>query len=234
MNRVLAPTLPGMTRAEALVAFVEQLIGTRGLLPGDLIGTKTDIRESVGVAKATMNEAVRLLEARGAVIARPGPGGGLFVAPQDPIVRLGHSLLAVRGEPVSTADAVVVRELLESRILVDAARHRTEDDIRAVTEQSRALSSSVDSPERFLHEVWELHRTIARITPNHILSETYLSMLNFIESETRAIRGDAGTAAHRQYKRGRLRLHQRIVQAIAAGDVDAIATLAAEHRLGSG
>jgi DNA-binding FadR family transcriptional regulator len=220
-----------MTRAEALVAHVEHQIQARGLLPGDLIGTKTEIRESVGVAKATMNEAVRLLEARGVAVARPGPGGGLLVAPQDPIVRLGHSLLTVRSEPISTADAVVVRDLLEPRVLVDAARHRTEVDIRALTEQSRGLSSSVDSPERFLPAVWELHRTIARITPNRILGETYLSMLNFIESETRAVGGDAGAAAHRQYKRGRLRLHQRIVRAIVAGDADATAALAAEHAL---
>ncbi|MGH3278074.1 MAG: FadR/GntR family transcriptional regulator [Trebonia sp.] len=231
---MLAPTLPGMTRAEAVAGFVEQLIQTRRLLPGDLIGTKTEIRESVGVAKATMNEAVRLLEARGVLVARPGPGGGLFVAPQDPIVRLGHSLLTVRSEPVSTADAVVVRELLEPTILTDAARHRSEDDIRSLNEQSRALNSSVDSPEEFLRGVWELHRTIARITPNRILSETYLSMLNFIESATRAVSGDAGTAAHRQYKHGRLLLHQRIVRTIIAGDPAATAALAAEHTLGSG
>jgi hypothetical protein len=47
MNWMLAPALPGMTRAEAVVGFVEQLIKTRRLLPGDLIGTKSEIRESV-------------------------------------------------------------------------------------------------------------------------------------------------------------------------------------------
>lgn len=44
------------------VAHIEHQIQSRGLRPGDLIGTKTEIRESVGVAKATMNEAVRLLD----------------------------------------------------------------------------------------------------------------------------------------------------------------------------
>jgi len=234
MSPLVSVSLPGLTRAEALVDHVQQLILDRGLQPGELIGTKAEVRESVNVARATMNEAVRLLEAKGIVTARPGPGGGLFVAPHDPMVRLGQSLLTVRAAPVSVADAVIVRELLDTRIILDATRHRTADDIVELTECNNALAGVVDDPDAFLHAVWELHRAIARITPNRILRETYLSMLNYIEAETAAVGSDAGAAAHRKYKRSRLRLHQRITRAIVAGDEDAAAAVAAEHALTAG
>ncbi|WP_037841407.1 FadR/GntR family transcriptional regulator [Streptomyces sp. NRRL F-5126] len=223
--------LTGMTRAEAVGRHVRRVIAERGLRPGALIGTKTSIRESVGVAKATMNEAVRLLESQGVVVARPGPGGGLFVARHDPVVKLGQSLLTVGGAPVTVADAVVVRELLEPRIIVDAARCRTQDDIAVITSRSAALAEVVDDPDAFVHAVWELHRALARTSPNRILRETYLSMLQFIDAETVGVSSAEEEAGHRRYKRGRLRLHQHIAEAVVAGDVSRAADLAREHSL---
>jgi DNA-binding FadR family transcriptional regulator len=223
--------LEGMTRAEAVGQHLRRVIAERGLQPGDLIGTKTSIRESVGVAKATMNEAVRLLESQGVVSVRPGPGGGLFVARHDPVVRLGQSLLRIGAEPVSVADAVVVRELLEPRIITDAAQHRTETDIVAINAQAAGLAFVVDDPDAFLRAVWELHRTFARISPNRILREAYLSMLAFIDSETVDVGPAEKQADHRRFKRSRLRLHQQIAKAIVAGDLQAAEALAREHAL---
>jgi DNA-binding FadR family transcriptional regulator len=39
---------------------------------GERLGTKDDLRKRFGVAVATVNEAVRLLETRGLIEARPG------------------------------------------------------------------------------------------------------------------------------------------------------------------
>ena len=47
---------------------------------GERLGTKDDLRKRFGVAVATVNEAVRLLETRGLIEAQPGPGGGVFVS----------------------------------------------------------------------------------------------------------------------------------------------------------
>src|ERR671927_349812 len=74
---MLASRVP---RAEAVARDLEaEILGGR-LTPGDRVGTKDDLRQRFGVAVATVNEAVRLLETRGLIEARPGPGGGVFVA----------------------------------------------------------------------------------------------------------------------------------------------------------
>src|SRR5207248_2246984 len=83
-----------------------------GLCPGDHLGSRGDLRGETGVARATVNEAIRLLQERRRIVLRPGPGGGLFVAPADPVVRLGRTLLTVLGEPLAVAGAIEVREQL--------------------------------------------------------------------------------------------------------------------------
>ncbi len=66
--------------------------------PGDRLGSKEELRQLCGVSVGTFNEAIRLLQARGLVSIRPGPGGGLFATEQSPMVRLGNSVLALDAE----------------------------------------------------------------------------------------------------------------------------------------
>src|ERR1700691_4392461 len=91
------------SRAEDVVVYVEGAIDERGLRPGDHIGTRADLRDETGVARATINEAIRLLQERQRIVLRPGPGGGLFVAATDPVVRLRRTPLTVDCEPLGVA-----------------------------------------------------------------------------------------------------------------------------------
>ncbi|WUX26907.1 GntR family transcriptional regulator [Streptomyces sp. NBC_01438] len=42
------------------------------------------MRNQCGVSVGTFNEALRLLQSRGLVTVKPGPGGGLFSGEQSP------------------------------------------------------------------------------------------------------------------------------------------------------
>ena len=58
---------------------------------GERLATKDDLRKRFRVAVATVNEAMRRLETRGLIEARPGPGGGVFVArPAGAAVEQAH------------------------------------------------------------------------------------------------------------------------------------------------
>ncbi|MCZ9339711.1 FCD domain-containing protein, partial [Streptomyces sp. TRM76130] len=124
-------------------------------------------RAETGYAYSTVSEAVRLLRDRGVLEIRPGRGGGLFVADRGPVVRLRHTLLEVRDEPATVADAIELRDHLEVLIDVGAARCRTEDDVvdlRARLEHMRAAADW----DGFLRANWALHERIARISPNRM------------------------------------------------------------------
>ena len=78
------------------------------------------------------NEALRLLQARGLVTVRPGPGGGLFACEPAPTVRLGNLMLALDSDQASVADAVRIRNTLDAMVVEDAVGHATAADIAAL------------------------------------------------------------------------------------------------------
>jgi DNA-binding FadR family transcriptional regulator len=219
----------GRTRADTLVAYVEQLIEQRGLGPGDRIATKEDLREQTTAARATINEAVRLLQNRGRVTIRPGPGGGLFVAPTSPLVRFGQTLLAVSGhaQVVPVADAIVVRDALEPLVAREAAQYRKPVDVfelRAALQEM--ASAAADDSQRFLRANWALHTRIGVIVKNGVLQAIYLALTRYIEEQATSAEMPLRVAAHLEHMLG---LHQALVDAIAQGEPERAVQVAESH-----
>lgn len=214
------------TRAEDLVAYVEEAIEQRGLRPGDHIGTRAGLRADTGVARATVNEAIRLLQERQRIVVRPGPGGGLFVAQTDPVVRLGRTLLTVHGEPLAVAGAIEVREQLEPLVAVHAAKHRTAKDGRELKSLITVMEGSLDDVAEFVSLNWKLHTRIAAISPNAVLRGTYVGLYEFV-NQVSLVNPQPRDAA---YLAQRLKVHSELVAAILAGDVAAAQQAAEAHR----
>jgi len=198
---------------------------------GSRIGSKDELRGTVGVSMGTLNEALRLLVNRGVITVRPGPGGGVFVNAPAPFVRLGNLMFALSSSNNSgIQDVVRVRDALEPQVIMDAALHRTSDDIRELrkltkvaSEQSRREDNRLD-PQFF----WALHRRIAMISPNTLLRGLYLGLIDFIEMRTGPMQPKQGDV---DYVATRIDLHRQIVDAIEARDITAAKELADRHAL---
>jgi DNA-binding FadR family transcriptional regulator len=214
------------TRAEELVFYVEDSIEKRGLRPGDHIGTRADLREQTGVARATVNEAIRLLQERRRIVLRPGPGGGLFVAATDPVVRLGRTLLTVHGEPAAVAEAIEVREQLEPLVAAHAAQYRTAKDGRELKSLITAMRKNLDDVTQFVSVNWDLHVRIAAISPNSVLRGTYVGLYEFVNHVSLVNPQPRDS----DYLEQRLTVHADLVEAILAGDVAAARQAAEAHR----
>lgn len=222
--------LPRLSLAETVAKRIEARIAEDTLPNGHRLGTRDSLRREFDVAAATLNEAVRLLTARGTVSVRPGVKGGIFVATPPPLVRLGRKMLELSGDSVPVSDCLVMRDALEPLLAREAMRHRTEADIADLRRLAGEMAAAADADGGvgYLAANWALHRRIAEITPNKVLQHTYVSLLEFVENRLRGVtpvepatRSVDGPAVHRE-----------LVEAIAGDDPERLdAAVEAHSRL---
>ncbi|MFC2967418.1 FadR/GntR family transcriptional regulator [Acidimangrovimonas pyrenivorans] len=67
------------SRPAQVAEAIKRLVVEQHLKPGDRLPSEAELIERFGMAKSTIREATRLLEAQGLVKTRTGPGGGSFV-----------------------------------------------------------------------------------------------------------------------------------------------------------
>lgn len=213
-----------MSRAEALARRIEEHIRDNALPEGARLGTKGDLRREFGVAVGTVNEALRVLETRGLIEARPGPGGGVFVATPSPHLRLSHLILGFREGAMSIGHCLAVRNALEPLVAEEARRFRTDEDIAELRAILAQMTESLDAPDRFLRANWALHRRMVDISPNAVLRAVYVALMDFIEAGVKDVTPD-------EVFRGRanLRVHEALIEAIASGDAASVARAVRRH-----
>jgi DNA-binding FadR family transcriptional regulator len=199
------------SRAELVARELErEILGE--LETGERLGTKEDLKKRFGVAVATVNEAVRLLETRGLVEARPGPGGGIFVSQPATRVALSHTVLGFNSSSTTYEECLEVRDALEPLIDLHAARHHRTADINALNKILDEMARCVDDPAGFFHANWMLHRRIARLCRNAPLRSIYLTLIDFLQEsiDHAAFAGFEGDAM--------LEVHRDLIAAIDEGE----------------
>ena len=169
-----------VSRAELVARELEREIAD-GLNAGHRLGTKDDLRRRFRVAVATLNEAMRLLEMRGLIEARPGPGCGVFVARPAARIAMSHVVFGFRTGTTSYEECLELRDALEPLVDSHAARYHRTRDIRELKRILRSMEASVNDSAAFIKCNWALHRRIAEICRNGPLRHMYLALIDFLE-----------------------------------------------------
>ena len=212
-----------MSRAELVARELErEIVDQRE--PGQRLGTKDDLRRRFGVAVATVNEAVRLLEMRGLVEARPGPGGGVFVSRPSARIAMAHIVLGFKSGSTSYEECLEVRDALEPLIDSHAARYHKASDIRDMKRVVKAMEAAENDPAAFFKANWALHRRIAELCRNAPLQSMYTALLDFLEFSI-----DRAEFAHFNGK-GMVAVHRDLVSAIDAGEGPQLDAAIAAHQ----
>jgi DNA-binding FadR family transcriptional regulator len=210
-----------VSRAEVVARELERMIDENHE-QGQRVGTKEELRDLFGVAVATMNEAIRLLEARGIVETRPGPGGGVFVGGAATRLAFSHLVLGFSSGGLAYAESLEIRDALEPVICMHAARHHRAADIRALKRTLKGMSG--EDPAQYFKTNWALHRQIASLCRNAPLRSIYLAVLDFLENSVDHAEIGAFDFA------GFLRVHTELVEAIDGGDSKRLERAVARHR----
>lgn len=215
--------------ADNVVDQIEAEISEHQLAPGHRIGTKQDLCEQFGIAPATLGEAMRVLRARGVIEVRPGPGGGIFVADQSPLLRLAHSVRQLRERGATVNDVVGVLNALDDAVIRDAAAHRTKSDLKELDALMDELAAVWSDPTEGLHCNWQLHRRIAQISPNEILRTFYVNLVDYIEGEARG-ETNLDVPGFSPSSDERLHIHYDLVAAIRSQEEKDLTSAILRHR----
>jgi DNA-binding FadR family transcriptional regulator len=216
------------SRAEAAAQAVEQRIAASGLAPGTRLGTRSELGELLAVAPSTVSETIKLLEARGRVVTRTGPGGGVFVAEPGVGLRLARSMMQVSGSEVEVAYALEVRDVLDPAVIVSAAEAaHPPGELGGMHRAMQALREATDTAE-FYRRNLEFHAEVADLCLNPILRTIYRGVLEVVQAtdpKLAVLPGQNATKLRAQ----RTKVHQEVADAIANGDTAAARTAAIAH-----
>ena len=205
-----------------LAASMLALIADRKLSSGDPFESVRSLAERFKVAVPTIREALRRLEATGAVELRHG--SGVYVGSH-----IGRLVLANPLAPTPSGDRLV--ELLQARALIEppvaalAASARTDaalEKLEQLLAEAAELIASGDHA-RLAEVNMGFHRTLAQASGNATLAEVVesVTVVNVREQlEILHIHGD---------READLDEHRAILEAVRSGDAGLAELLTREH-----
>lgn len=214
-----------VSRAEQLARAIEAEIRDQALPTGYRVGTKEELRARFRVALATVSEAVKLLEARGIAEARPGPGGGVFVAGNATRAFRRMAVLGFDGSDVTGAESAEVRDALEPLVYRHAARYRRSADIRGLQQIIARMEAHVADPAAYASDNAEFHQRVVALSPNSSLRSVYLTLSDWCDYTSQ------GQDAPLEVNPESIEVHRRLLGAIAAGDGPDLDQAVEAHRV---
>ena len=210
--------------AESVAREILHDIADRKLPPGAKLPSEAEMAETLNVARASLREALRILEIHGLITIRPGPGGGPMVA-------------AISSEDVGRtltfflqASGTTFREVMQARLILEPimARQAAERGdaevqaaLRAGIERSRQVLD--EGSDQYLDVATGFHSLVSGASGNGVLDLLTRSLKDIYVARVRSV------VYEPQEREKLLHDHEVVADAIISGDGDRAEKLMREH-----
>ena len=151
--------------SDNIIAQIRDSILSGLLKPGDRLASEKELIEQFGVSKATMREALRVLEVMGLIEIRKGIAGGAFVAEVDMRTTIHSIINFLHFHAISIYEITMLRYIIEPTMAQMAAVRMTDRDEENLRE---ILGETVRPGESELSKEIGFHRYLARMAGNTI------------------------------------------------------------------
>jgi GntR family transcriptional repressor for pyruvate dehydrogenase complex len=194
--------------------------------PGARLSNEIVLAEELGVSRATVREALRLLGAENLIRTAKGAGGGSFVTVPS-ADHLSGSLRSGLGR-LAHAEHVTLDELLEARELLEvpaarlAARRRAEEDVVRLRESIPGDPLRLGTQEQFVYNR-DFHSVVIEACGNTMLAVAAQPIFEVLQ--THLSRSRLGRGFHRAVNEH----HRAVADAIDAADEAAAGDQMYEH-----
>jgi GntR family transcriptional regulator, transcriptional repressor for pyruvate dehydrogenase complex len=220
-------TLTVPKASDVLASEVRERILSGEFPEGTPLPPERQLVEQTGLSRATVREALRILEVERLVEIRPGRGGGAFVHRPGRESLANTVQLVIRGQQIRLEALHETREAIEPACAALAAGRRTEQDLADLDAAHAELVDAGDDIRRFLRANVRWHNAVARAGGNELLigflsalSESIYAATNlerFMDTRIREVTAQA---------------HAKITEAIRSGDAAAARRRMSRHVCG--
>ncbi len=179
--------------------------------PGEPLPAESAMLESFGVSRASLREALRILETQGLITIKPGPGGGPFVAAVDSSDFGRMATLFFQLKRVTLGAVVEARLAIEPMMARFAAQRHDpalNDELEEIVQQHFQAATDAE----WFATVDDFHSLVCRMSGN--------PLLDLIAGALKDIYADRVTGfGVPEENRGDVRsTHRKIARAIIRGD----------------
>ncbi len=168
---------------------------------GDRLASEKELLVQFGVSKATLREALRVLEAMGLIEMRKGVSGGIFIAEVNMHTTLNSIANFLHFRSVSQYDITMIRLIVEPPVAQIAATKATREDLEN-------LKKIIETPRESIN----FHRYLGRLSGNPLL----ILIMDFVHNLLRDITDPLGLG-NEFYDTVKIH-HMKIIDAISQRD----------------
>jgi GntR family transcriptional regulator, transcriptional repressor for pyruvate dehydrogenase complex len=202
--------------SDVLARELRERILSGELAEGIALPAERELVKQTQMSRATVREALRILEVQNLVRVRAGRAGGAFV--QRPTTKSMASSVSmmIRGQRIKLADLMETREALEPSCAELAARKHTDDDLAVLDRANEEIADPNADLSAFLQANLDWHVGVAMASHNELLIGfmTALSQAIYTGTENAAFVDDNVRAVT-------ARAHRSVTTAIRGRDSDA-------------
>ncbi|MFC4590913.1 FadR/GntR family transcriptional regulator [Sphaerisporangium corydalis] len=209
---------------EEVLLQVERRIADDGLRVGDRLPGERQLAEQLQVSRASVREALRVLETLGVVSSQAGrgPDAGAVLTSRPDSALTGLLRLSLGLSSLTMREVIDTRLMIERWSAEQAARRAAPEPSGAMGEAMRAMEAAGSAEEFVEHDI-AFHMAIAEASGNRLIEAVMRALRD-------AMRRYAIEAVERLGDTGVLREdHRRIHAAITSGDAAGAADAVTAH-----
>jgi GntR family transcriptional regulator, transcriptional repressor for pyruvate dehydrogenase complex len=151
---------------EQILAQLREYVATAGLTAGDRLPSERELAENMGVSRASIKQAIVVLEVQGLVEIRHG--GGTYLRKDSLNIEPITTLVERRRRLPDVLDA---REALETKLAELAALRRTEDDLVELDAALAAMRVEIEEGEFGENGDRRFHAAVTNAAHSDLLAE---------------------------------------------------------------
>jgi GntR family transcriptional repressor for pyruvate dehydrogenase complex len=212
---------------KAVMEQIIEMIRDDKLRVGEKLPPERELAVEFGVSRASIREALRVMETMGLLERKPGGGSIVTDLNIGSFLNMLSPIFFKRGG--FAIELVELRYLLETKAARLAAENITEEgarELRGVVERMRRANTDGDRETESASDI-ELHETLFRLTGNTALVSAAKFVTDLLEH---SVRFGRRVILEGGLEPGRLlEQHEEIVNAVAAGEPARAAQAMREH-----